>query len=191
MRTLEEKELLVNAICEYMPYEPLIANEDIDSGFPITIHVGDLRLGKYIEGYTLDSEKYGGFNSDKTVIYLRPMDSITKEEIADLEKCTWYYFSYKKGDCEIRNKQYRIWKYDVNNPRIPCCACTRLIDWLRVHLFDYRGLIKRGIAKPIGTEKTWVSTETLKEVTTIMRNTIEEVKKITEDGQKKNRRSKG
>lgn len=168
MRTLEEKSLLVNAICEYIPYEPCIANEDIDSGFPIKIHVGDLRLGKYLDGYTLDSEKYSGFNSDTTVIYLRPMDSMTEEENKEIEAI------------------YQKWFLDGGGFGM----YVEVIDWLRAHLFDYRDLIKKSIAKPIGTEKRWVSSDTLKEVTTIMQNTLEEVKKITEDGQKKNRRVK-
>ena len=174
MRTLEEKKLLVNAICEYILYEPCIANEDIDSGFPIKIHVGDLRLGKYLDGYTLDSEKYGCFNSDTTVIYLRPMDSMTKEEEDVLASFNCYY---SKGE---------LFFSCVHSQNDIC----EVIDFLKSNLLDYRELIEKGIAKPIGTDKKWVSNDTLKEVTTIIRNTLEEVKKITEDGQKKNRRVK-
>ena len=175
MRTLEEKKILVNAICEYMPYEPCIANEDIDSGFPIRIHVGDLRLGKYLDGYTLDSEKYGGFKSDKTVIYLRPMDSMTEEEKKEYGKV-----------CELDTEI--LANHPMNGEPFPALYNSQ--DWLNAHLFDYRGLIEKGIAKPVGTEKRWVSTETLKKTTEIIENTIKETKKITEDGQKKNRRVK-
>ena len=170
MRTLEEKKLLVNVICEYMPYEPCIANEDIDSGFPIRIHIGDLRLSNYVDGYTLDSKIYGECKADKTVIYLRPMSSMTEEEYKEYSKL-WDLQDEFPTDADIRFK-------------------TDVFDWLRAHLFDYRDLIKKGIAKPIGTEKMWVSTETLKKTTEIIENTIKETKKIIEDGQKKNRRVK-
>jgi hypothetical protein len=179
MRTLEEKKLLVNAICEYAPYEPLIANEDIDSGFPIRIHLGHLGLSRYIEGYSLDGEIYGEYKADKTVIYLRPMDSMTEEDNLALSK----YIG-----CSIRTQYGEIYFPNIEDNTL--CKWEKVFDWLREHLFDYRGLIKKGIAKPIGTEERWVSTETLKEIAENIQNTIEEVKKIQENGQKKSRRNK-
>lgn len=176
MRTLEEKKLLVNAICEYAPYEPLIANEDIDSGFPIRIHPGHLCLSRFIEGYSLDSEIYGEYKADKTVIYLRPMESITDEEKEFIcNKCCIQAVSLIGGN---------------SGSMMPLLAVEWLIDWYRENLIDYRGLIKKGIAKPIGTERRWLSTETLKEIAENIQNNIEEVKKIQEDGQKKSRRNK-
>lgn len=174
MRTLEEKKLLVNAICEYAPYEPLIANEDIDSGFPTRIHPGHLGLSRFIEGYGLDSEIYGEYKADKTVIYLRPMDSMTEEEEDALATFNCYY---SKGELF----------FSCGHSQNDICE---VIDFLKSNLLDYRGLIKKGIAKPIGTERRWLSTETLKKTTEIIENTIKETKKIIEDGQKKNRRVK-
>ena len=137
MRTLEEKKILVNAICEYAPYEPCIANEDIDSGFAIRIFPRHIGLSKYIDGFTLDSEKYGECKADKTVIYLRPMSSMTEEEHKEAKTngCIIYH------DTSPKNRGLMV------------IASPKGIDWLRAHLFDYRGLIKKGIAKPIGTEK--------------------------------------
>lgn len=174
MRTLEEKKLLVNAICEYAPYEPLIANEDIDSGFPIRIHPGHLGLSRYIEGYSFDGEIYGEYKADKTVIYLRPMDSMTEEEEDALASFNCYY---SKGELF----------FSCGHSQNDICEA---IDFLKSNLLDYRELIKKGIAKPIGTERRWVSTETLKEIAENIQNNIEEVKKIQEDGQKKSRRNK-
>lgn len=137
MRTLEEKKILVNAICEYALYEPRIANEDIDSGFAIRIFPGHIGLSKYIDGFTLDSEKYGGFKADKTVIYLRPMDSMTEEEEDVLASFNCYY---SKGELS----------FSCGHSQNDICEA---IDFLKSNLLDYRGLIKKGIAKPIGTEK--------------------------------------
>ena len=50
--------------------------------------------------------------------YLRPMSSITKEEKAYKE----FYFKWD---------DYSDWDY---------------VDWLNAHHFDYRGLIKKGLA---------------------------------------------
>lgn len=174
MRTLEEKKLLVNAICEYAPYNPLIANEDIDSGFPTRIHPGHLGLSRFIEGYGLDGEIYGEYKADKTVIYLRPMDSMTEEEEDVLASFNCYH---SKGELF----------FSCGHSQNDICE---VIDFLKSNLLDYRGLIKKGIAKPIGSEKRWLSTETLKKTTEIIENTIKETKKIIEDGQKKNRRVK-
>ena len=194
MRTLEEKKLLVNAVCEYAPYGPLIANEDIDSGFPTRIHPGHLGLSRFIEGYGLDSEIYGEYKADKTVIYLRPMDSMTEKERKEFSKLLVKRYCEEDWEGHISTSYCieidNVYTDDEDGIKYPSAFSMDAIDWLRAHLFDYRGLIEKGIAKPIGTERKWLSTETLKKTTEIIENTIKETKKIIEDGQKKNRRVK-
>ena len=89
--------------------------------------------------------------------YLRPMSSMTEEERKELEKITYHTFEYKKGERDIWTKSY--YKnylfngagklYGAGEPINMLCSselCTKLIDWLNMHHFDYRHLIERGLA---------------------------------------------
>lgn len=57
--------------------------------------------------------------------YLRSMISITEEE-----KIEWKQFVNSPNGKSIRRTPY----------------CIKYIDWLNEHMFDYRGLIKKGLA---------------------------------------------
>ena len=61
--------------------------------------------------------------------YLRPMSSMTFEEEKDLDKAISFSYLGKEPYCEVELKQM-----------------TARIDWLNSHHFDYRGLIKKGLA---------------------------------------------
>lgn len=88
--------------------------------------------------------------------YLRPLPSMTEEERKELEKTTYYTFEYKKGERHIESKSYhrcylfggdgKLYGADPINIRCSSEICTKLIDWLNIHHFDYRYLIERGLA---------------------------------------------
>ena len=77
---------------------------------------------------------------EKTLPFLRPISSMTKEEKKELlnrlPKC-WGLEIDKLGDLyfDIR---------DISYPDIE--ILTDIIDWLNKKMFDYRGLIKKGLA---------------------------------------------
>ena len=70
--------------------------------------------------------------------YLRSMDSMTDEEAKELTAAdrTKYPNFDDPSACEDFRKSWGIWAQ----------YCTVPIDWLHKHHFDYRGLIKRGLA---------------------------------------------
>lgn len=70
-------------------------------------------------GITLDNGEYtrGNYKIGDIKPYLRPMSSITEEEEKEFEETLQY-------------TQYTLESY----------------DWLNAHHFDYRGLIKKGLA---------------------------------------------
>jgi hypothetical protein len=140
--TQEEKELLLKDLCARLPYNPMI-------------HIHDILVDDYDNYLCEDYLAKIRVNQITAKPYLRPMPSMTEEERNDLEKCTHYSFSYNPGDVEIRNMQYQAHDgYSFNpffkgtfNVPISNCICTRLIDWLNKHHFDYRGLIGKGLAR--------------------------------------------
>jgi len=116
--TQEDKELLFIDLCARLPY-----------GVKVCI-VEDLAM-------TLKQIDYKGFcesweneyfkcRSRWTLLYLRPMSSMTEEEKLD-------YTS-------IDNRAYCCPQDFAHIP------ATDRIDWLNVHHFDYHGLIEKGLA---------------------------------------------
>lgn len=78
--------------------------------------------------YTLDAANYFALQVEDVVFkpYLRPMSSMTEEEF-------------------IHYGATREWKY-VDNDHYEYFATLDTFDWLNSHHFDYRGLIKKGLA---------------------------------------------
>ena len=62
--------------------------------------------------------------------YLRPMSSMTEEELKEYHKTFFYHERY---DNEHKTGQN-------------CSITFETYDWLNSHHFDYRGLIKKGLA---------------------------------------------
>ena len=70
--------------------------------------------------------------------YLRPMSSMTEEEEKEFNEIIGYKGVNVDG-WEICDKVYTM--YGIYLPGV-----SNLIDWLLAHYFDYRGLIKKGLA---------------------------------------------
>ena len=76
--------------------------------------------------------------------YLRPMSSMTEEERRE--------FSVFIGKTEVYVQQIRLDADSMANPIIGGNKCVywglfdRCIDWLNKKMFDYRGLIEKGLA---------------------------------------------
>lgn len=69
--------------------------------------------------------------------YLRPMSSMTEDEIKELSKILNYEF-YIDDDFALAAEDDRH--------RIRLDLCEGYIDWLNSHHFDYRELIEKGLA---------------------------------------------
>ena len=123
----EDKELLLKDICSRWPYDVVVL-EDIDKEFD-----GGC-ISKLVTITEIKGEKMFLTKNSLTPVtieeirpYLRPMSSMTEEEIIELkwlnEKCdAMPTFEY------VHVENYRIY------------------DWMNRHHFDYRGLIEKGLA---------------------------------------------
>ena len=116
--TQEEKQLLLKDLCARLPYQPLCKKVDAEDNFCEC----DALLGYSLRDLV----------DNKIIIkpYLRPMSSMTEEE-------------------KVQLSQYACIGEDLNGEFIDEVQrkdCAAYIDWLNKNHFDYRGLIKKGLA---------------------------------------------
>lgn len=131
--TQEDKQLILKDLCARLPY-----------GVRVKISDKDILLVENNEKGTLDGKET--INDDNFVIkcdknnwiiscdgfkpYLRPMSSMTEEEEEEYAHLLWLV---KKDRINLSN--------DLGTR-----GAEYVIDWLNAHHFDYRGLIKMGLA---------------------------------------------
>lgn len=131
--TKEEKQLLLRDICMRLPYGVNVYCEwsypngerGNDNGILVDI---DLLKDTILFKRSSDKCTRIPFNRIDGIVkpYLRPMSSITEEEMGNLEKCLG-----KKYDFRFTETESFIY-----------------MDWLNAHHFDYRGMIEKGLALP-------------------------------------------
>jgi hypothetical protein len=132
--TQEDKELLLKDLCARLPYDLIVRVLDIND--PTYQKDGNLYNIKYLEG------DYNGipylFDVDNQVClcditeikpYLRSMSSMTEEERKE-------YNDIVKNTIEF---------YDCPKSK-EICFFIIPIEWLNKKMFDYRGLIPKGLA---------------------------------------------
>ena len=118
--TQGDKELLLKDLCARLHYEVKV---EID-GYNIGILKG-------IDGDIISTDR--GINYPLRLVkpYLRPMSSMTKEEIVELQKLN----------------SGLVWTKDILRDEILGVRyLPGAIDWLNSHHFDYRDLIEKGLA---------------------------------------------
>lgn len=123
----EEKVLLLVDLCARLPYGVKIKFDSIKETVFTISELGYL------------------FGSNHDIIpYLRPMSSMTEEElnecvcqsgIKDIECPNWQDIPKEKQFETRLNHAIAVFLTDSNN-----------VDWLNAHHFDYRGLIEKGLA---------------------------------------------
>ena len=115
--TQEDRELLLKDLCGRLPYGvKVLDNSHKNYGVSKLINIG-IDGSMLIDNEINDTQYYPII--DETRPYLRPMSSMTEEEKIDYQA----FFNYD----------------GVEYPE-------EYIDWLKVHHFDYRDLIGKGLA---------------------------------------------
>lgn len=108
--TQKEKQLLLKDICGRFPYDVKINHQG------------------YIQELTVIVLEDIIYSGHEIKPYLRPMSSITEEEMFDFHENGGALTHYFKYDIDLN------------------CLTVSAIDWLNKHHFDYRGLIEKGLA---------------------------------------------
>jgi len=125
--TQEDKKLLLKDLCARLPYK--VKGQAVSNGeiYRISSIISVSPSGESL--LMLDDDNMDFVTLEQTKPYLRPMSSMTEEELKTF---------YKIEDMEhpvIWNIPQPNWHFSVDG-----------IDWLNVNHFDYRGLIERGLA---------------------------------------------
>lgn len=134
--TQEDKELLLKDLCARLPYGVKFASFSQS----MKNHSEPVTLRQIYYHNECDANNIEGDNDISTIIefvkpYLRTMSSMTEEENKqrkELSILLWYNSNGERGFDGFGE----ISGEDV----------LKAVDWLNVHHFDYRGLIKKGIA---------------------------------------------
>ena len=136
-----DKNLLLEDLCARLPYGVKCQidydnEEDTDLGIErycddriVSVCIETEEIGLY------EASEY--FYPDEIKPYLRPMSSMTEEEINEF----------------ILISDTMLW---LGDRRTTCILSLEQMDWLNAHHFDYRGLIEKGLAleAPEGMYKT-------------------------------------
>ena len=133
--TQEEKDLLLKDLSARLPYGVICNDNRHGSGRVTYIDVApddiEQKNGKVIVYY--DFDEFGELKNCKP--YLRSMSSMTEEEVIEFNNIP-------------STKNYQI----VNGDLPWDVANYKQIDWLNKKMFDYRGLIPKGLAIEVTKE---------------------------------------
>ncbi len=139
--TQEDKELLLKDLSARLPYNLYVRveefnvpkNEAITEGF-VGNYLKDNRCNDY------DADGILNELADDCIDikpYLRPMSSMTEEEFLE-----YYHIKYNKVTYRDKWERIDVGKYH----NVGIIPIDEYLDWLNAHHFDYRGLIRMGLA---------------------------------------------
>lgn len=128
--TQEDKELLLKDLCARLPYGVCYKHftwDDERGEECIAARIYSINSDGYVKNCYDDETVY----IDDVRPYLFPLSSMTEEQCYEL--------------ASIRSGFQDCWKY-IKTP-IPLSICNfEQIDWFNKNHFDYKGLIKKGLA---------------------------------------------
>lgn len=126
--TQEEKDLVLIDLCGRFPYDLKIKDE---YGDYINVNLHNANIEHLIDRVVSGLDK----------MVLRPMETMTEEERKELKKLmncdcvTDYSLEYTVGG-----------QVDYDDFLVYYEESSKLIEWLNKNMFDYRGLIPKGMA---------------------------------------------
>lgn len=125
--TQEDKKLLLQDLCSRLPYG-VVCNTSKGNGHLCSINQTIFGI---VYGINIKATERDYFNDREEIIkpYLRPMSSMTDEEIREFTRFT----SISQHRFFIGDSYFWYNTYEEE-------------DWLNAHHFDYRGLIDKGLA---------------------------------------------
>ena len=140
--TQEDKQLLLKDLSTRLPYGVMVRVEYTENG-ESSVDEGTLNGFAYEE--MLNSSDI--VSSIKP--YLRSMSSMTEEEFEKIKE----YSELKYEQLDLASYQNGAYKcLDFYLSEVPSYVVILVFDWLNKNMFDYRGLIERGLAIEVTEE---------------------------------------
>ena len=130
----EDKELLIKEISARLPYGVKVWTKFKDKKIPLTIFSIDAKGWICFWG---TDKHLDCINVTDCRLYLRPMLSMTDEELAEYEKA---------DDLDTLDSTETLRENMKAKRRVRISKWYHGTDWLNAHHFDYRGLIEKGLA---------------------------------------------
>lgn len=143
--TKEEKQLLLIELCARLPYGVIVDYKENEFETPhwkiTTIYP------KTLDGWIGYDKRVGAgsesgsrpFKIGEVKPYLRPMSTMTEEEVKEIRKINWQFWKPKNDSDEC-------FVGDADDGYCSVSQMARIINYLNAHHFDYRGLIPMGLA---------------------------------------------
>ena len=121
----EDKDLLIQDLCARLPYGVKIKTSYNKMDEPIELRFVNPRNESFAIGSSFTLISGLDFDTYECKPYLFPLLSMTEEQ----------------------NKEFALLQTDVHiSGFLFASDCSNMIDWLNKNHFDYRGLIKKGLA---------------------------------------------
>ncbi len=127
--TQEEKELVIKDLCGRLPYGVKANVSEWDKEKQEEVNISRRVHSIDIDGYLVFESNGYGLNYywiENCALLLRPLSSMSADEVLE-------YISLKESIIACDDTTYFFETY-------------KSIDWLNKNMFDYRGLITRGLA---------------------------------------------
>lgn len=138
--TKEEKQLLLNVLCALLPYGVKV-RINTRNNYYNAIVCEITRNYICVEG---GGEMYFSHGTYKP--YLRSMSSMTEDEILELKELCTIYIPSQSLNIAFEDYGIMVLTHHFVNDSVSFKLNMKAIDWLNEHYFDYRGLIKKGLA---------------------------------------------
>ena len=128
----EEKDLVLIDVCGRLPYDIKIKDEYGDC---INVNIHNANIEHLIDRVVSGVDK----------MVLRPLSSMTEKEKDEF----LHFFPFCRGDMyfDVKNACVEVFECPNKITLYPFWDNVRLIDWLNKNMFDFRGLIPKGLAK--------------------------------------------
>lgn len=141
--TEQGKQLLLMDLCARLPYGVMC---DMGLKHPLQLQriLVDKLDGNLLDFYE-DGNDYQVYLSEVKP-HLRPMSSITEEELNEMKTLCSIYIPTDSPTIGFEDYGIVVFTHHLTNNTYSFKLNIDIIDWLNKNMFDYRGLIYKGLA---------------------------------------------
>ena len=147
--TQEDKDLLLKDLCARLPYGVKFLRESWNYEWDLELSVIEVLKDIDKDGYINNTKVY---KVEDIKPYLRPMSSMTEEELKELKTLCSIYIPTDSPTIGFEDYGILVFTHHLTNNTYSFKLNIDIIDWLNAHHFDYRNLIERGLAIEVTEE---------------------------------------
>ncbi len=151
----DDKQLLITDLCGRLPYGVKVRYMSVGETMPQVWDLIGMPAAEHCDILVPNERRFSAVPIQEVKPYLRPIDSMTIEELEDYARHKfasdkiWEIAEFRNAgwflNVKCKNKNDGgTWTFQVK--RTSPLEDYKGIDWLNSHFFDYRGLLKNGLA---------------------------------------------